>query len=143
MTRTELEAMESEPHDTSATFSFTRDARLFAVRPELVAALRKQSERVLLAPDQHYHPGVPATAVVRLGKVRISEFLPDGREVTRAVLQAGSVLTTRPGGSDNEPAAEKPPADRYDLDDIVVMALGEVELWSLPAGAPALKDLTP
>ena len=69
--------------------------------------------------------------IVRLGKLRVTQFLPDGREVTRAVLQAGALLTAA------EIAAREadPAADVYHLADMVLMALGEVELWALPPEA--------
>ena len=68
---------------------------------------------------------------MRRGKLRVTQFMPDGREVTRAVLQAAAVLMTRPA----EVKAAEPATDRYLVDDLVLMAMGEVELWALPAGA--------
>ena len=71
---------------------------------------------------------------MRLGKLRVSQFLPRGAEVTRAVLQAGALVTTG-----EIPAGEADPGtDVYYLSDMVLMALGEVELWALPADALTL-----
>lgn len=114
--------------DPRSFLSFRRDTHLFATRPDLVDKLERRSRRIHLAPDQLLHPEVPIACIVRLGKLRVSQFLPDGREVTRAVLQAGTVLTTGTAAPPGEDAA----ADIYDLADIVLMALGEVELWALP-----------
>lgn len=108
-----------------------RDAHLFATRPGLMEKLEKKREVVLMAADQLLHAVVPRDHIMRRGKLRVTEFLPDGREVTRAVLQAGAVLLTRTADG----RAADPEADRYLIDDLVLMALGEVELWVLPAGA--------
>lgn len=114
---------------TLVTVVLHRDTHLFAKRPELVGTLEKQRQRILLAPDQLLH-GQPDTAyLVRLGRLRVSEFLTNGREVTRAVLQAGAMFRTGQAGD----GAPDPEADIYDLAHIVVMALGEVELWALPS----------
>ena len=108
-----------------------RDTHLFATRPGLMERLAKERELVSLTADQLLQPDSPHDDIVRLGKLRVSQFLADGREVSRAVLQAGAVLLTR---ANNDRQAD-PEADRYLVDDLVLMALGEVELWVLPAGA--------
>ena len=115
--------MTAEP---ASTMILHRDTHLFAQRPDLVGRLEKQRERILLAPDQLLHADPDTAYLVRLGRLRVSEFLPDGREVTRAVLQAGALFRTGDTPSD-------PEADIYDLDHIVVMALGDVELWAFPS----------
>ena len=107
-----------------------RNANIFAHDPGRAERLEKLRQIVPLAPDELLHAEVPAVYVVRLGKVRVSEFLPDGREMTRAVLQAGAALTTHAEGRDADAAA-----DTYILRDIVLMALGEAELWRLPPDA--------
>ena len=76
-------------------------------------------------------PEIERAYLVRLGRLRVSEFLDDGREITRAVLQAGAMFRTSPAG-ESEPDAG---ADIYDLSHIVLMALGETEVWLLPPGA--------
>lgn len=108
-----------------------RDAHLFAQRPGLMDRLESERELITLAADQLVHTAVPRDHIVRRGKLRVTQFLPDGREVTRAVLQAGAVLMTR-AATDQE---ADPQADRYLINDLVLMALGEVEIWALPAGA--------
>lgn len=108
--------------------SLHRDTHLFASRPDLAERFAKSRERILLAPDQLVHAAPDRAYLVRLGRLRVSEFMDDGREVTRAVLQAGAMLRTS-ADRDSLPDAE---ADTYDLSHIVLMALGEVELWSLP-----------
>ena len=111
------------------TLEMHRDRNVLAERPDLRERLEKDRVVVQLAPDQILHTEAPATYLVRLGKLRVSEFLPDGREITRAVLQAGALLITSVGNEDADPAA-----DVYVLRDCVLMALGEAELWLLPAG---------
>ncbi len=112
------------------TLALVRGANVFNTDPDRMERLEKLRQIVQMAPDQLLHPDVPATYVVRLGKLRVSQFLPDGRELTRAVLQAGAVLATAEAGRDADPAA-----DVYILADLVLMALGEAELWRLPAAA--------
>jgi hypothetical protein len=108
-----------------------RNAHFFSSRPQLAERLAQTRRRILLAPDQLLHPEVPLAYIVRLGKLRVTQFLPDGAEVTRAVLQAGALLTA---GEITQGEAD-PAADVYYLSEMVLMALGEVELWSLPAVA--------
>ena len=74
-------------------------------------------------------PEVEANPEQGLNGAGWPEFLPDGREITRAVLQAGSLLVTAVGNADADPEA-----DVYVLRDCVLMALGEAELWLLPSG---------
>jgi hypothetical protein len=112
-----------------ATVALHRQRNLLAERPDLRERLEQEREVVQLAPDQILHADAPATYLVRLGKLRISEFLDDGREITRAVLQAGAVIDTATDGRTVDPAD-----DVYVLRDCVLMALGETELWLLPAG---------
>jgi len=114
------------------TLTIHRGRNLLAERPDLREHLEKEREVVLLAADQILHATPPATYLVRLGKLRVSEFMADGREITRAVLQAGAVLETTADGA--TPDAQ---TDIYLLRDCVLMALGETELWSLPADALA------
>jgi hypothetical protein len=113
--------------DTATTLALHRRANVFAERQDLRAKLEKDHVAVHLAPDQLLHPEAPAAYVVRLGKLHVSEFQADGREITRAVLQAGAAFTLAVGGRDADPAA-----DVYILDDLVLMALGAAELWRLP-----------
>jgi len=114
---------------STTTVVLHRDTHLFAKRPDLVGKLEKQRDRILLAPDQLLHAEPDSAYLVRLGRLRVSEFLADGREVTRAVLQAGAMFRTDLAVS----GAPDPAADIYDLAHIVVMALGDVELWALAA----------
>lgn len=109
---------------------FSRDSHFFVDNASRVDELKEVRKLLLLTSDQLLHPAVPADYVVRKGKLRISQFLPDGREVTRAVLQAGSVFSTHTSDDDGD----KPAADLYILSGIVIMALGETELWALPSG---------
>jgi len=117
-----------------ATVSLHRDTHLFASRPDLAERLERSRERILLAPDQLMHAVPDRTYLVRLGRLRVSEFMDDGREVTRAVLQAGAMFRTSAGGNSAPDAG----ADVYVLSHIVLMALGEVELWSLPPDEPII-----
>jgi len=115
----------------SPVLAIRRDAHFFSARPQLAEKLEQTRKRILLAPDQLLHPEAPMAYIVRLGKLRVTQFLPTGAEVTRAVLQAGALLTT-----ENLSSGEADPAaDVYHLSEMVLMALGEVELWALPTGA--------
>lgn len=115
----------------SPVLTIRRDAHFFSARPLLAEKLEQTRKRILLAPDQLLHPEVPLAYIVRLGKLRVTQFLPGGAEVTRAVLQAGALLTAEEiSGGEADPAA-----DVYHLSEMVLMALGEVELWALPAAA--------
>jgi len=108
-----------------------RDAHFFSSRATLAEKLEPTRKRIQLAPDQLLHPDVPMAYIVRLGKLRLTQFLPGGAEVTRAVLQAGSLLTT----AEISTGEADPASDVYYLSEMVLMALGEVELWALPPEA--------
>ncbi|MCK9995253.1 MAG: hypothetical protein KAH56_03120 [Candidatus Krumholzibacteria bacterium] len=112
----------------SRFLTLRREAHFFSARPLLAEKLERTRKRILLAPDQLLHPEVPMAYIVRLGKLRVTQFLPAGPEVTRAVLQAGTLLMTE-NISNGE---ADPTADVYHLSEMVLMALGEVELWALP-----------
>ena len=116
--------------------SIQRDSHFFATRGGQVENLRSESRVIGLVADQLFQPLVPGDYVLRLGKVRASEFLPDGREVTRAVLLAGSTLSTRQAAE----ASEDPGQDIYSLAQMVLMALGDVEIWQLPPDTLASPD---
>jgi len=109
-----------------AVLIFSRDSHFFVANAGKVEELESRRELLVMAPDQLLHPLVPRTYIVRKGKIRVSQFLDDGREITRAVLQAGSVFHTRKSDDDSD----KPAADIYCLSGIVIMALGEAELWA-------------
>ena len=115
----------------SQVLTIRRDAHFFSARPLLAEKLEQTRQRILLAPDQLLHPEVSLAYIVRLGKLRVTQFLPGGSEVTRAVLQAGALLTAE----ENSGREADPAADVYHLSEMVLMALGEVELWGLPAAA--------
>jgi hypothetical protein len=113
------------------TLTIKREAHLFAARPQLAGKLEQIRKRLLLAPDQLLHPEVGVAYIVRLGKLRVTQFLPGGGEVTRAVLQAGAMLIA----GESATGEADPAADVYYLSEMVLMALGEVELWALPVAA--------
>jgi len=119
-----------------AALLFGRDDHFFADNAGRIEELESRRELMVLGSDQILHPLVPRHYIVRKGKIRISQFLNDGREITRAVLQAGSVFYTQ--GTDDD--GDKPAADLYNLSGIVVMALTETELWSFPENS--LDDCT-
>ncbi len=155
--RTELADLAGDGGPPTVFLTFAREARLFVHDHSLRERFGADLQVGRLAPDEIFLAPVPADIAVRLGKLRVSEFLPDGREVTRAVLQAGAVLRTRTGssarphpGTENEgveravssadlPVDELPPAD-YDLGNISLMALCESELWIFPADTLATGD---
>jgi hypothetical protein len=109
-----------------AVLLFSRNSHFFVDNAGKVEDLESRRELVQLASDQLLHPPVPRYYIVRKGKVRISQFLDDGREITRTVLQAGSVFYTQRA----QDHGDKPAADLYCLSGIVIMALGEAELWA-------------
>ncbi len=135
--------MNDAPHDLAArpalpagALSFDRDARLLASRGHLLARLRPQVLAQRLIADELWHPVAACDLVVRRGNLRLGELLEDGREVTRAVLQAGAVCRVRDGGpaaAGGDGGVPAPPV--YSVARMVMMALGETELWLLPAGA--------
>ncbi len=128
--RTELDDLGQPPARPAAWFAFARDARLFGRRAVDPRRLEEGRVTVALLPNELHRPPVPADVAVRLGRIRVSEFLPDGREITRAVLQAGALFRTRPW-----PAPPGDPAPGFDLAYVVLMALDDAELWVLPPGA--------
>lgn len=105
---------------------FRRDSHFFLTQAGRLKELEDRRELVPLAADQILHPVVPHFYVVRKGKLRISQFQPSGPEITRAILQGGSIFHTSRAQTDGD----KPAADLYILSRIVVMALGETELWA-------------
>lgn len=113
---------------------FGRDTHFFVDHAARSEELREKRHVMPLAADQLLHPLVPRYYVVRMGKLRVSQFLDDGREVVRAVLQAGAVFHTLPADDSPAPArtavGDIPAADIYSLSTIVIMALGETELWA-------------
>ncbi|MDO9171172.1 MAG: hypothetical protein Q7W29_04995 [bacterium] len=116
------------------TLELLRDARLFVRRAGALARLESErTARIRLTADQIHHPDAPGDVVVRHGRLRLSEFLGDGREVCRAVLQAGFCFTI------HGPAAARTGTP---LDVCVLMALGDAELWRLPPGTFARLDAT-
>ena len=116
---------------TGQILKLRRDTHLFSAQPALAEKVKLERKRIKLAPDQLLHPDVPMAYIVRLGKLRVTQFLPGGAEVTRAVLQAGSVVTA----ANSATGEADPAADAYHLSEMVLMALGEVELWALPPEA--------
>jgi len=129
---TELDDL-GQPLDLPAgVISFDRNARLFATNKPLADQLKAQHEAVHLIPDELLHPTPPCDLVIRHGNLRVSELLADGREVTRAVLQTGAVCRVRP--EDDSISGEASDSPLYTLGHTVLMALGETEVWRLPAG---------
>ncbi len=125
----------TQPPDLLLTLH--RSAQVFAHRADLAERLAPLCSPVELAPDELLHPAEAAEYVVRRGKMRVSQLLPDGREITRAVLQAGGVLTVLEDDPTAAGHGEKPADDVYSLPDLILMALGETELWQLPPGSLA------
>lgn len=126
-------------NDTTAdaaapTLELLRDARLFVRRAGALARLESErTARIRLTADQIHHLDAPGDFVVRHGRLRLSEFLDDGREVCRAVLQAGFCFMIHGAAA----ARTGTP-----LDVCVLMALGDAELWRLPSGTFARLDAT-
>ena len=129
---TELSDLDHPPDLPRGTLTLDRDARFFATRRTLVNRLRNQRLKIHLVPAELFHPQPPCDLVVRRGNLRVSELLADGREVTRAVLQAGAVCRIRT--EEPESRGDRPTSPLYTLGHTVLMALGETEIWTLPAG---------
>lgn len=129
---TELDDLQRPLALPDGTLSLDREARLFARRRHLAARLRAVSRVVLLVPDELLHPQPPCDLVVRRGNLRVSELLADGREATRAVLQAGAVCRVREASVARHGEAAASPL--YSLARTVLTALSETELWQLPSG---------
>lgn len=106
-----------------------RETHLFAQQPDLAARLALDRRVLPMAPDELLHAVTPAGYLVRRGRLRVTQLLPDGREITRAVLQAGAGLETRKSGGGD------PDRDAYPLADIILAAIGEAELWQVPVGS--------
>ena len=101
------------------------EAHLFGRRPDLMETLHQDTTVLHLCANELVDLDPVADWVVRLGRIRLAEFLDDGRELTRGVLEAGSCFITR---------CEDIP-DGLVRDRVTVMALGETELWRCDADA--------
>ncbi len=83
-----------------------------------------------LLPNQLLHPEPRSAYLVRGGRLRVSQLLADGREITRAVLHGGAAFTVLDGQArDADPAH-----DIYPVERVILMALAETEIWILPPG---------
>ncbi|MBU2500307.1 cyclic nucleotide-binding domain-containing protein [bacterium] len=111
-----------------------RGTHRFVTNRDRMEKLRQKARPVKLAADQMYHPPVPGECLVRLGRLRVSQLFADGREITRAVLQAGSAFATMADSA----GPGNPESDSYPVTDLILMALGEAEIWSLPPGSLGL-----
>ena len=123
-------ADESTPLD--GTLQLDRAARVFATNSDHGHQLEAAATVVIVAADQSHRPAAPCDLVIRRGNLRASERLPDGREVTRAVLQTGAVCRVRNRGEAADSGATDSPL--YGLGSIVLVALNETEVWQLPPG---------
>ncbi len=110
---------------------FQRSDLFFVNNAAKMESLKTHSRKIDLTSDQILHPDTPQHYIVRKGKIRISQFLDDDREITRTILQAGSVFST----FNKEDIGDKPAADIYSLPGIVVMSLTETELWAFSENA--------
>ena len=130
---TELSDLDRPRRLPAGSVELDRDARLFATRRGLISHLRRRCTVLHLIPDQLFHPKPPCDFVIRRGNLRVSEILDNGREITRAVLQAGAVCRVRPESAGT--IGEKASSELYNLEGIVLMALGGTDIWQAPAGA--------
>jgi len=117
------------PEADAPLLCLCRNAHLFSQQPELAARLALDRRVLPMAPDELLHAVTPAGYLVRRGRLRVTQLLPDGREITRAVLQAGAGLETRENGGND------PLNDTYPLADVILAAIGETELWQVPVGS--------
>ena len=107
-----------------------RNARIFTAGPERTRDLAAQATVHRLMAGQVFTPDTPCDLVMRQGSLRIRETLPDGRQVTRAVLQTGMLCALR-----TPTAADEALADHaLKLERCGLIALGDSEVWVLPSG---------
>lgn len=127
--------MEEPPATDSLDFDrlgFDREARVFGAGVDRTRELEAARTIVRLGAGERLTHRSSSDLVVRQGNLRVSERLPDGREVTRAVLQTGAVCRVRLGtGPGRSEAAGSP---LYSLARTTLVALGDTEIWQLPAG---------
>ncbi len=83
---------------------------------------------VTLAACRLLHPHAPQAVRVRRGLLRVSEILPDGRELTRAILHPGSGFRIRRAAG----MEADPERDVYRGDRLILMALDETEIQTWP-----------
>lgn len=128
--------MTQEPTPARATqVAAAAASHLFGRRPELMDALADDAAVQRLTANQLVDLDPVADWVVRRGRLRLAEFLADGREMAHGVLESGSCFVTRgdrPADGDDEPGLAGAPLAR---DRVTLMALGETELWRLAPGA--------
>ena len=129
---TELDDLNTPLSLPVGVLSLDREARLLATHRHLLDSLGEQQQAVQLVSDELFHPQPPCDLVVRRGNLRVTELLDDGREVTRAVLQAGGICRVREDASAT--VGDDASSPLYSLARTVLMALGETELWQLPSG---------
>jgi len=122
-----------EFHRTGGTLEVVRDARVFTAGTDRIREMENQSTVHRLLAGQELELESACDLVVRQGNVRLCEYLPDGREVTRAVLQTGMVCHLRPGGPTVRSDADG--SSLYSLEATSLVSLGASEVWQLPAGA--------
>ncbi len=117
--------MTSTKHNPTTHLALHGEAHLFGRRPTLMDDLHPEATVLHLCANELVDLDPVADWVVRLGRIRLAEFLDDGRELTRGVLEAGSCFITR---------CEDIP-NGWIRDRVTVMALGETELWCCDADA--------
>jgi len=116
----------------AAVVAVAAASHLFGRRPELMDALADDARVQRLAVNQLVDLDPAADWVVRRGRLRLAEFLPDGREMAHGVLEAGSCFVTRAESASDDDALAGAPLAR---DRATLMALGPTELWRLEPGA--------
>lgn len=121
----------------AGTLEVVRDARVFSAGADRIRELETLASVHRLLAGQELELEPPCDLVVRQGNLRVTEYLPDGREVTRAVLQTGMVCRLRAG----EPAARSDASGSplYSLAATALISLGASEIWQLPTDALATR----
>lgn len=114
------------------TLEVVRDARVFTAGADRIQELEAQASLHRLLAGQELELESACDLVVRQGNVRLCEFLPDGREVTRAVLQTGMVCRLR--GGDQAVRSDAAGSSVYSLKATSLVSLGASEVWQLPVG---------
>lgn len=127
------DAPRSAFHGPGGTLEVVRDARVFTAGADRIQELEGQSVTHRLLAGQELEAAAACDLVVRQGNVRVCEYLPDGREVTRAVLQTGMVCRLRDGMAAGRSDATG--SSLYSLTAASLVSLGASEVWQLPVGA--------
>lgn len=127
------DASPPDPLRPGGTLEVVRDARVFTAGTDRIREIEGQAVTHRLLAGQELEADQACDLVVRQGNIRLCEYLPDGREVTRAVLQTGMVCRLRVGVAASRSDAAG--SSLYSHTAASLVSLGASEVWQLPVGA--------